>query len=379
MSHALGPLGAAAVAALAAVLAAASAERQAPQQVPDRLTALQREAEALARQERTLLGELRQLEVERDLKTEEVRRADQELTDVGLQRAEAAARIAALESRIAAEAPGLAARLVELYKLGRPGYLRLLLDVESVKAAARGYRTVSALVEADRRRVAQFRQALDDLQETERTLAERSARIQTLEAQAQSARQAAERAIARRAALITQIDARRDLNAQLMGELQVAQQKLAALAPAAESGAAAEPASLVPLAPLRGSLDWPAAGKLTARFGSQRDPRFGTTTVRAGIEIAAAAGAPATAIQGGVVAYAEPFTGFGNLVIIDHGRQAYSLYGYLDSVSVARGTRVARGQSVGSVGDTPAGKPGLYFELRIDGKAVDPLQWLKKR
>jgi septal ring factor EnvC (AmiA/AmiB activator) len=379
VSHALGPLGAAAVAALVAVLAAASAERQAPQQVPDRLTALQREAEALARQERTLLGELRQLEVERDLNTEEVRRADQELADVGLQRAEAAARIAALESRIAAEAPGLVARLVELYKLGRPGYLRLLLDVESVKAAARGYRTVSALVEADRRRVAQFRQALDDLYETERTLAERSARIQTLEAQAQSARQAAERAIARRAALITQIDARRDLNAQLMGELQAAQQKLAALAPAAESDAAAEPASIVPLAPLRGSLDWPAAGKLAARFGAQRDPRFGTTTVRAGIEIAAAAGAPATAIQGGVVAYAEPFTGFGNLVIIDHGRQAYSLYGYLDSVAVARGTRVARGQAVGSVGDTPAGKPGLYFELRIDGKAVDPLQWLKKR
>ena len=79
------------------------------------------------------------------------------------------------------------------------------------------------------------------------------------------------------------------------------------------------------------------------------------------------------------MAYAEPFTGFGNLVIIDHGGQAYSLYGYLDSVAVTRGARVARGQAVGEVGHTPAGKPGLYFELRIDGKAVDPVQWLKKR
>jgi len=378
VSQRLGPLGTAAVAALAAVLAAASGQREAPQQVPDRLTALQREAEALARQERTLLGELRQLEVERDLKTEEVRLAEQELVDVGLQRSEASARIAALENQIAAETPVLAARFVELYKLGRPGYLRLLLDVESVKTAARGYRTVSALVEADRRRVAEFRQTLDQLYETERALAERTARIQTLEAQAQSARQQAEQAIARRAALIAQIDAKRDLNAQLMGELQAAQQKLAALAPAAESGVA-PPASVIPLALVRGSLDWPASGKLAARFGAQRDPRFGTTTVRAGIEIAASPGAAAIAVHDGVVAYAEPFIGFGNLVIIDHGRQAYSLYGYLDSVSVARGMRVTRGQSVGSIGATPAGKPGLYFELRIDGKAVDPLQWLRKR
>ena len=377
--HALGPFGAAAIVALLALPAPVASERQAAPQAPDRFAALHREAEALARQERTLLTELRQLEVERDLRTEDVRRAEQELIDVARQRAEASDRIVALERRIAIETPDLSARLVELYKLGRPGYVRLLFDVENMTAAARAYRTVSALVEADRRRAAGFRQALDDLHANERLLAERIARIQTLQAQAQAARQAADAALARHAALIAQIDARRDLDAQLMGELQVAQQKLAALAPAAGTGraAAADPASM--LAPLRGSIDWPAAGQLAARFGAQRDPRFGTTTVRAGIEIAAAAGDPATAIEGGVVAYAEPFTGFGNLVIIDHGRQAYSLYGYLDSVSVARGTHVARGQAVGVVGHTPAGKPGLYFELRIDGKAVDPVQWLKKK
>lgn len=379
--HALGPFGAAAIAALLALPAPVASERQAAPQAPDRFAALHREAEALARQERTLLTELRQLEVERDLRTEDVRRAEQELVDVARQRAEASDRIVALERRIAIETPGLSARLVELYKLGRPGYVRLLFDVDNMTAAARAYRTVSALVEADRRRAAGFRQALDDLHANERLLAERIARIQALQAQAQAARQAADAALARHAALIARIDARRDLNAQLMGELQAAQQRLAALAPAAGTGraAAADPASMVGFAPLRGSIDWPAAGQLAARFGTQRDPRFGTTTVRAGIEITAAAGDPATAIEGGVVAYAEPFTGFGNLVIIDHGRQAYSLYGYLDSVSVARGTRVARGQAVGVVGHTPAGKPGLYFELRIDGKAVDPVQWLKKR
>jgi septal ring factor EnvC (AmiA/AmiB activator) len=100
--------------------------------------------------------------------------------------------------------------------------------------------------------------------------------------------------------------------------------------------------------------------------------------VHAGVEIAAGERAPALAVHDGVVAWAEPFAGFANLVIVDHGRQAYSLYGYLGSLSVARGTRVARGDTLGLVGRTRGGKPGLYFELRIDGKAVDPVEWLKK-
>jgi septal ring factor EnvC (AmiA/AmiB activator) len=367
------------IGALSVATLFAAVPSPAPQQVPDRLAALQRESQALARQERTLLNELRQLEVERDLQAEQVRRAESELADVTAQRAEAATRIAALETRIATETPGLSARLVDLYKLGRPGYLRLLFDVDGLRSAARGYRMVTALVDADRRRVAEFQHTLDELHQSERLLADRGARIQALQAQAESARQAASRAVAGHNALIAQIDARRDLNAQLLGELQAARSRLAALEPSSGRAPAVEAASGVALVPLRGSLLWPAAGSVAARFGVQRDERFGTTTMRAGIEIAASAGAPATAIESGTVAYAEPFAGFGNLVIVDHGLQAYSLYGYLDSVSVTRGMQVVRGQAVGTVGHTPAGKAGLYFELRIDGKAVDPVQWLQKR
>jgi septal ring factor EnvC (AmiA/AmiB activator) len=368
-----------AIGVLSAATLFAGQPSSAPRQAPDRLTALQREADALARQEKTLLTELRQLEVERDLQADRVRRAEAELSAVTSQRADAVERIAALEARIATETPGLSARLVDLYKLGRPGYLRLLFDVDGVQAAARGYRTVTALVAADRRRVDEFQQALDELRGTERLLADRSARMQALQAQAEAARQAASRAVARHTALIAQIDARRDLNAQMLGELEAARNRLAALAPGSTRTPAVEPTPIVPLAQLRGSLEWPAGGTVAGRFGPQRDQRFGTTTMRAGIEIAAIAGVPATAIESGEVVYAEPFGGFGNLVILDHGHQDYSLYGYLDSVLVTRGMRVARGQAVGSVGHAPTGKAGLYFELRIDGKAVDPVQWLKKK
>ena len=100
---------------------------------------------------------------------------------------------------------------------------------------------------------------------------------------------------------------------------------------------------------------------------------------RTGIEIAARGELAVAAVHEGVVAYAAPFAGFGNLVIVDHGSQAFSLYGYLSQVGVQRGARVAHGQPVGVTGTSPTGAAALYFELRVDGRAVDPLQWLKWR
>jgi septal ring factor EnvC (AmiA/AmiB activator) len=79
------------------------------------------------------------------------------------------------------------------------------------------------------------------------------------------------------------------------------------------------------------------------------------------------------------VTFAEPFPGLGNLVIVDHGALAYSLYGYLADVQVSPGAHVARGDTVGSTGLALDGAPALYFELRIDARPVDPLQWLKPR
>ena len=58
-------------------------------------------------------------------------------------------------------------------------------------------------------------------------------------------------------------------------------------------------------------------------------------------------------------------------MIVDHGAQAFSLYGNLLDIAVKKGARVERGQTVGSVGPSPTGPAGLYFELRVDGQPVD--------
>ena len=110
------------------------------------------------------------------------------------------------------------------------------------------------------------------------------------------------------------------------------------------------------------------------------DRPAGRRAVRNGIEIAAPEGTPVRAVHGGTVGFAEAFTGFGTLVILDHGGNNYSLYGYLAVASASNGARSSRrGAEVGRVGPSPAGPPELYFELRIDGRSVDPVQWLKPR
>ena len=95
------------------------------------------------------------------------------------------------------------------------------------------------------------------------------------------------------------------------------------------------------------------------------------------MEVSAPEGATVRAVHAGTVSFADEFTGFGTLVIIDHGANNYSLYGYLGSVSAQRGAQVAAGAELGRVGLSPAGPAALYFEMRIDGRSVDPLQWLQ--
>jgi murein hydrolase activator len=354
--------------------AAAAAKR-----TEDRLRALQREADALAAQERTVLVELRKLEVERQISVEQLNRVERERTEVQRQLDVAESRAAALAQAAATQLPDVEARLEHLYKMGRAGYWRLLLNVDDLQALGRAYRTASTLTEIDRARVQEYYATLDALASERKALQARAEEISGLQAEAVRARAAAEKAVAARTALVSAIDARRDLNAELVGELQAAQEKLQGSLTQMEAGGRGAAVTPLPLRPFQGDLPWPTAGKVLRPFGRQPSSRFGTAIVRNGMEIEAQEGQPVRNIHEGTVAFADQFEGYGNLVIVDHGSRAYSLYGYLNSVGATRGQRLDPQAVVGTVGRNPGGNPALYFELRVDGAAVDPLQWLKKR
>ena len=341
--------------------------------VTERIQALQREADRLTNDERTLLGELRKLELDREIKAEELRQFADEGMKVAADLMANETRTKALEDQEASTRPELRSRLVDIYKLGQGRYLRLLLSTSDVRQVGQASRTLAALAKIDHDRVVSRQRTLDELKASRKSLEERRRQLNVLRTNAERAEAALGHAAKARNDLIKDIDGRRDLNAQLVAELQTAQQKLQTTLRDLASGASTE-APALPIRPFRGDLDWPVAAT-----GNRRAPRTGTSPASTGIDITAPEGAPVSAVHEGTVAFAGPFGGFGNLVIVEHGGQNFSLYGNLLEMSVAKGDRVDRGQNLGTVGLAPAGSSELHFELRIDGQSVDPLQWLKKR
>ena len=126
-----------------------------------------------------------------------------------------------------------------------------------------------------------------------------------------------------------------------------------------------------------GRLDWPVNGAFLYRFGRFVNPN-NTTTRWNGIGITAPAGTAVKSVSGGTVAYAGPMGTYGNTVILEHGGGDYSVYGSLDRIDVRKGSRVIKGQAIGTVGvSDPALGPHLHFEIRRGGPAVDPAEWLR--
>jgi murein hydrolase activator len=126
-----------------------------------------------------------------------------------------------------------------------------------------------------------------------------------------------------------------------------------------------------------GRLDWPVNGAFLYRFGRFVNPN-NTTTRWNGIGISAPAGTSVKSVSAGTVAYAGPMGTYGNTVILEHGGGDYSVYGSLDKIAVRKGTRVIKGQPIGTVGvSDPALGSHLHFEIRRGGPAVDPAEWLR--
>lgn len=361
------------VPALAAILSAQGAPPSPAERIAARIKTLQAEADRLAARARTVFGELRRLELDREIKQQEVAKVDLELARVTAERDRAEKRVATLEATRVAQTPAIKERLVELSKRGRGGYVQLLLASDDVRALGRMARGVAAVAELDRVRLETHRRTLEAERDALNDLDQQRDAVEQLQKDAVRARAAVDAAVAARNRMIADLDQRRDLAAQYVAELQAAQEEIDKTV--ATTGATSSVVAL-PIRPFKGDLPWPAKGRVSAAFGRMPAGRFGTTIVRNGIEVSVAEGSPAAAVHEGTVAYAAPFSGFGTLVIVDHGSSAFTLYGHLLDAVVKAGTKVRRGEVLGHVGLSPSGGAALYFEVRIDGRPVDPLEWL---
>lgn len=266
-----------------------------------------------------------------------------------------------------------------LHRFGRYGYFRLLLEARDWRALLDSLERLDSLARRDGRLVAHHRSAQERLArdsareaEIKKEIDGNYARSRRDQFRVASLREQRERFLA----------SHRRFAESRRGEVVVLTDKAARLErllellsrqsseePAAPSGS---------IRPWKGVLDWPARGTLLETFGRRRHPRFDAWTMSNGIAVAMPEGTPVRAVYAGRAVYARWLAEYGNLVILDHGDGIFTLYAWLQAISVNAPSPVPVGTVVGTAGTGPGrDQPGLYFELRDRQKAADPVAWLR--
>jgi len=377
----------------------------------------ERKLEKIQRELKSVADERRKIEGQRGDASRQLRAADEKVGQSNRRLREIETRLAreqsslqqlqqqreTLQAKMVAQRRELAQLLRGAYLQGQDAPLKLLLAQDSV---AEGGRTLAyyGYLQRDRtRRIAELSTQLKELDTIEAQIVQRRSELDSTRLQQRSQLGDLQSERKERAALVASLDQRykdrssreralgRDAKGleQLLKKLRVAAARAEAQRRAAAERAAREDArrgsgettprkpvvvASAP-APQVGGLGWPVSGALLAGFGATMPDGRGSD----GLLIAASAGAPVKAVADGTVVYAEWMTGYGLLLIVDHGNGYMSLYAHNDALLKDVGASVKRGDTVATVGNSGGqGRPALYFELRRNGAPVNPGTWLRR-
>lgn len=380
---------------------------------------------------KNIAQERRKLEDARGEAARKLREADEQVgkssrslndTEAALKREEAA--LAQLQqqrddmrTRLARQRTQLTQLVRASYQLGGDAPLKVLLSQDSVADANRALAYHRYLQADHAQKIGALSTELKALDEVERDIAARRAQLDATRRQQRAKVEALAKDRKANASLTAELDQRyQDRSARekalgqdarslesLLANLRAAaaraeaerraQAKRQAAQEAAERKAAASvrtpgdkpavptrtptrPAVATAPALKVGGLGWPLSGNLLARFGG----RMPDGRTSAGVLIGAPTGSTVTAVADGSVVFSEWMTGYGLILIVDHGNGYMSLYAHNESLLRDAGDRVKRGDAVAKVGTSGGqGTPALYFELRRNGQPVDPSSWLQRR
>ncbi len=387
-----------ALAVLAVVPAAAQPRRDDPlqaeqrklQQTQKQLKEEKERAAAARARETSLLAELEEIERRLAAKKAEAARLEARIkkaqSDVQLFRGE----IGKLERQRAGQINALAGRLRVMYRVhAQGGALPVILSGEDPATRAVAVRHLASLAALDARLIQEYRVTSERLADRKGKEEAQQQELASLHEEAKREQVDVDREVAKRRVILAKVRDERAYHERMVGELteashrleafirelQAKQRKLARVPP--PKGGIEPPG--VGFGALKGRLPWPTEGRIVTGFGAQVHPRFGTRTFRNGVDIEAAVGREVLAVHGGHVIYTGWFKGYGNLIIVDHGNEYYTLYAHIADIEAKEGEDVRQGQRIGTVGDTGSlAGPRLYFEVRYQGKPQDPEQWLRQ-
>ena len=344
-------------------------------EVRERIEALQRSMRRDTDKRDALSGQLRNAE-------ENVRGAREKLGDIRKRLAESDANLKRLaderaqnEAALSKQRDVLALELRSAYVGGRQEQFKMLLSQEDPATLGRMLVYYSYFGRARASKIAEIQGIVAKIDEDAQAEAAERERLEALESESRQQLSAVDAARDERSralkAMNAQIRNRNDSIAKLKREAAALEKLIADLRRAMSD---LPPTGGQAFEKVRGRLNWPVAGKVTARFGQSR----GGGLKWNGVMIEAARGTPVKALYDGRIAYADWLPGMGLLVIVDHGGYM-SLYAHNEQLYKAVGERVSGGDAISTVGDTGGRSvPGLYLEIRRGAKAVDPIPWFRR-
>ncbi len=360
---------AAALAVLVVVPAAAQTKRDDPvqaeqrklQQTQKQLKEERERAAAARARETSLLAELEEIERRLAAKKGDVARLDARIkkaqSDVQMFRGE----ISKLEKQRAGQTNALAGRLRVMYRVhAQGGALPVILSGEDPATRAVAVRHLASLAALDARLIQEYRVTSDRLADRKVREEAQQQELSGLHEDAKREQAEVDREVAKRRVILAKVRDERAYHERMVGELTEASHRLEAF--------------IRELQAKQRKL-----AKIVTGYGAQVHPRFGTRTFRNGVDIEAAVGREVLAVHAGHVIYTGWFKGYGNLIIVDHGNEYYTLYAHIADIEAKEGEDVRQGQRIGTVGDTGSlAGPRLYFEVRYQGRPQDPEQWLRQ-
>jgi len=340
---------------------------------------IQRIAARLAaiKQEKTsILNDIYTVELEIDSATIELKKINLLLSDVQEKIDRKQREEFVLQGKIARSQENVKRILRVLYKMGELGYVKLFINIGNLDQLFRNYRLILALmddrvneIKAIRHGIAQLQRIKSELKiELDRLSALKNEKAFTLNRWAGLKQN--------KLSVIAKINLQRDANARLLEELKDEERNLTDFLNQKSDLTLGE---TVPFGSLRGKLAWPLQGPIISSFGKKKSSRFDTYTFNNGIKIRPLQSDEIRAVHGGEIIFCEYFKGYGNLLIIQHPGNFYSLYGHCEKFLKKQGDRVGSGEVVALVGSSGSlhGKC-LHFEIRQNLKPQDPLSWLEK-
>jgi septal ring factor EnvC (AmiA/AmiB activator) len=329
-----------------------------------KLTKVQQEASSLA-------GEYEQTRIELELQERRVAesKAAQEVARdrvVGLEE-----RVLKLEDSLSRVRSDLRDRLGALYRLGRGGYLRLVLSLQNSRQALPALRQLRYFARRDGKALDRFIETKARLAVEEQELAAERQRVEGWVREEEERRSELATIESRQSRLLARLQTEQKSLQSESDDLADKERKLANFL-AFLYGRNQGPQTGAPIQSFRGVLDWPVRATISVPFGQRVDPRYKTRTPHNGLEFDTASGDDVKAVYAGKVLFAAPFNGYGPTVIISHPDKAFSLYAGLGSLQVGVGDVISLGQVVGRSAES------LYFEIRVQNRPEDPRLWLRE-